>query len=337
MWLVPPSLDRIDEYADYLQVVRNLSPRTLRNYTAAVREWIAYVRSEGGIEEAQLAAPLHGRELRVIDWPRMVEQFIAAQARPQKAKRPTGKATQRKPATLNIKLAGIKSFARFIAKEHPEDLPVDPLAGRKGVAKEKKLPGVLSEGEVNRLLGFVGEEAADLRDRAILELLYSTGLRVSELTSLSLGQVCRGEEELRVVGKGRKERIVFLGAPARLRLDQYLKVRQRGLPDSDPLFTNLRDGGRLTPRSVERIIQRRALDAGLLAVPTPHTLRHSFATHLLNHGADLRSIQELLGHAQLSTTQIYTHLSTGGLSRVYGSAHPRSGRNVRGKSTPPKV
>ncbi|MEO7994889.1 MAG: tyrosine-type recombinase/integrase, partial [bacterium] len=328
---VTPGLDRIQEFVDYLRVIRNYSPLTGRNYEQAVREWIRFVRSERGIAADELEAPLWGPEIATTDLVRSVEAYLASQAKPIKPK-PTAKATTRSRSTLSLKLAGIRAFARFLQREHPGDLPggTNPLAARKGIAREHKLPAVLSESEVLALLRCPGDSPGDIRDRAILELLYSTGLRVSELVSLNCAQAERGETRLRVMGKGRKERLVFLGEPARLRLDQYLALARpvimskRKVKDLEPaLFLNLRTGRRLTARSVERILVDRAAEAGILGHPTPHTLRHSFATHLLAHGADLRTIQELLGHASLSTTQIYTHISGASLKLAYKGAHPR--------------
>jgi integrase/recombinase XerC len=161
-----------------------------------------------------------------------------------------------------------------------------------------------------------------MRDRAIVEMLYSCGLRVSELTALDVGSVSLEEGLVRVLGKGSKERIVPVGRQAREALRLYLDERNAP-PDGEPLFLNHR-GGRLTPRSIQRHLKKYLLMAGILKEATPHSLRHSFATHLLDGGADLRAIQELLGHASLSTTQKYTQVSVDHLTAVYDKAHPRS-------------
>lgn len=320
-----PPLDRLGEFLNYLAIVRNYSPRTLRNYGQAVREWTAHVRSLQGVAEESLGAPLWGPELRGWDLRQTVESFLAAQSAPVMPRIPTQKAWKRQRATLRLKLAALKAFARFLRQEHPEDLPADPLAGRKGIRKDQRLPLVLSEAQTLALLNFPGDSPLAVRDRALIELLYSTGLRVSELVSLDLAQVYGLPESLRVMGKGRKERLVLVGGYARQRLESWLAERPKVLGDRDDdgaLFINRRTGRRLTARSVQRILRQRSLDAGLQGMPTPHTLRHSFATHLLQHGADLRVIQELLGHAQLSTTQIYTHLSPAGMQAGYLAAHP---------------
>lgn len=332
-------LSRLDEFLDYLRVVRNYSPRTLRNYGQVVREWLRSDREARGIPEAERDAPLWGTEVRQVEWIPSVERYLAQQAAPVKPRVPTAKAWRRERATLSLKFSALKAFTRFLQQEHPEDLPVDPLAGRKGVRRDRKLPAVLSEQETLALLACGGDAPRDIRDRAILELLYSTGLRVSELVALDVEQVSRGQSTLRVVGKGRKERLVLVGAYARERLRSWIDVRQTWLGDridasaTTALFLNARSGRRLTARSIQRMLERRAAEAGLVQQPTPHTLRHTFATHLLNHGADLRVIQELLGHSQLSTTQLYTHLSTSGLVSGYTGAHPLSTQRSRDEST----
>jgi integrase/recombinase XerC len=185
------------------------------------------------------------------------------------------------------------------------------------------LPKTLSVDEATALMekGY-GSALLDLRDRAIVELFYSSGLRVSELTGLDVGSLNLREKLVRVLGKGRKERIVPIGLKAHEALLAYLE--ERGSPDENaPLFINAR-GGRLTPRSVQRNLKIRLIKAGIIKDISPHALRHSFATHLLDGGADLRAIQELLGHASLSTTQKYTQVSVDQLMSVYDRAHPRS-------------
>jgi len=324
-------LSRLDEFLDYLRVVKNYSPKTLRNYGQVVREWIASDREERGIPLEERDAPLWGPEIRAVDWLTSVERFLASQAAPVKPKIPTSKMWRRERSTLSLKLSALKAFTRFLQREHPEDMPIDPLAGRKGVRRDRNLPTVLSEQEILALLMLPGDSPRAIRDRAVLELLYSTGLRVSELISLDVSQISRGQTSMRVIGKGRKERIVLVGEYARDRLAAWLSVRQDWLGDRidasamTALFINSRTGRRLTARTIQRILEQRAAEVGLIQQPTPHTLRHSFATHLLNHGADLRVIQELLGHSQLSTTQLYTHLSTDKLVTGYTGAHPLGG------------
>jgi site-specific recombinase XerD len=194
----------------------------------------------------------------------------------------------------------------------------NPAADVRGPRLGRKLVGFLPIDEATALLSDAGLSA---RDRAVLELLWATGLRVSELAGLDVDDVDRAERTVRVIGKGRKERIVPFGAKAAAALDAYLGVRERG----GALFVNAR-GGRLGVRSLWTLVRRAARQAGLTRRVSPHTLRHTFATHLLDAGADLRMIQELLGHSRVSTTQRYTHVGSEQLMRVYDAAHPRAHR-----------
>jgi integrase/recombinase XerC len=187
--------------------------------------------------------------------------------------------------------------------------------------KEKKVPYHLTVDEVTTLVEAPrAPDILTLRDRAILEALYSCGLRVSELTGLNVGGIDLADATVRVLGKGGKERVVPVGRHARTALTSYLAARNHPAPDA-PLFLNAR-GGRLTARSVRRVVDRHILHLATMKKISPHTLRHTFATHLLEAGADLRAIQELLGHASLSTTQKYTHVSIDRLMEVYDKAHP---------------
>ncbi|MFH1676047.1 MAG: tyrosine-type recombinase/integrase, partial [bacterium] len=214
-------------------------------------------------------------------------------------------------------------FFRFCVQN--SFVTVDPTSNLSGRRQDRKLPVFLSYSEVVALIESIPTgDLAGLRDRAIIECLYSTGIRVSELVSLSMGGFPKAGDSFRVIGKRRKERIVFIGEPAKNAVMAYLEVRRReGFEASDdaPLFMNSR-GGRLTQRSVQRILSNRSNEAGLRVIPTPHSLRHSFATHLVGGGADLRTVQELLGHASLSTVQIYTHLAPKELIEKYLKSHP---------------
>ena len=229
------------------------------------------------------------------------------------------------PATINRKTACLRSFYRHLRREELVD--ADPTATLDRPAKSRKLPHVLSYGEVKRLLDSAkGGDPIELRDRALLELMYGCGLRASEAVGLELTDVDLKRGFVRPHGKGSKERIVPLGGEAAAAVSRYL---QRGRPElvgSRPergLFVNFR-GGSLTRQGLYKIIQRHAKDAGLEGKMSPHTLRHTFATHLLSGGCDLRSVQEMLGHADVSTTQLYTHLSTERIRDVYFKAHPRA-------------
>lgn len=227
--------------------------------------------------------------------------------------------------TLHRKLSSLRSFFVHLRREGVVDH--DPTADVKAPAQAKKLPTVLSRAEVSHLIDQVkGADAIAMRDRALLELMYACGLRVSEITSLEVSDVDFEEAILRARGKGSKERIVPIGRAALVALRIYLRVGYRELTKNRPqryLFVNFR-GGQLTRQGLYKIVRKYAVRAGLDDQMSPHTLRHTFATHLLSGGCDLRSVQEMLGHADVATTQTYTHLSTEHLKDVYFDAHPRA-------------
>lgn len=247
-------------------------------------------------------------------------------------------------SSLQRKLSSLRAFYRFLLRE--DEASRNPFANLPLPRKPKRLPTVLSVSEVERLLVAPGKhwhsatradcgarnaEFAMRRDVAILEVIYSAGLRISEAVALDAGDLDLVTGLFRVEGKGRKERMCVLGPPALAAVTAYLHLRGEepdsaaGKPDdSVPLFINLRDGHRLTSRSVQRAFKTYLAVAGLSPALTPHKLRHSFATHLLDAGADLRSVQEMLGHENLSTTQIYTHISRTRLWEAYRAAHPRA-------------
>ncbi len=242
------------------------------------------------------------------------------------------------------KLSALRTFCRFLVREGL--LPGNPLTGISSLKAPKVLPQFLSPDQVKRLLAgpeaywrqalpadaaAADRAAADFaghRDAALLEILYSGGLRISEAVGLNLDEFDLRSGQFKVRGKGKKERVCFLGQPAVHALEAYLAVRGRcaaeANPAGAPLFVNQRDGGRLTARSVQRSFKLYLRQAGLPPDCTPHKLRHSFATHLLDAGADLRAVQEMLGHVSLSTTQIYTHISAERLMQAYAKAHPRA-------------
>jgi integrase/recombinase XerC len=231
-------------------------------------------------------------------------------------------------SSIARKLSTLRSFFKYLVREQIISTnPAKPVSTPK---VEKRLPTVLSVDEAFRLVESPSKEdrsiEAELRDRAFMELLYSSGIRVSELVGLNLNRVDLDLGIVKVLGKGRKERIVPVGAKAVEALKAYLEIRG-ALEDESPLFINLR-GGRLTARSVARFVKKYARNSGIFRKIGPHSLRHTFATHLLDAGADLREIQEMLGHVSLSTTQRYTHLSLDKLMEVYDRAHPRSLKNM---------
>jgi integrase/recombinase XerC len=284
-----------------LEQERNYSPHTLRAYRQDLEEFTAFLGPGAGglpavtrVQLRSFLAHLHSRRL--------------------------GK------RTIMRKLAALRSFYGFLCREG--EAQTNPMLGLRTPKQEKRLPNVLSVEEVARLLQTAsGDGAADLRDRAILETLYSSGIRVGELVALKVSDVDFSAEVVTVMGKRRKERVCPLGSYALKALEAWLARRGISLVRApqcrEPLFLNLR-GTRLTDRSVARMLAQRLAEANLGARASPHTLRHSFATHLLDRGADLRSVQELLGHASLSSTQIYTHLSAERLKQVYDKAHPRA-------------
>ncbi len=229
------------------------------------------------------------------------------------------------PATINRKTACLRSFYRHLRRE--ELIDADPTAALAPPAKSRKLPRVLTYAEVKRLLESVGDnDPIGLRDRALLEVMYGCGLRASEAVGLDVNEVDLRRGFVRPHGKGNKERIVPLGRQAEAAVSRYLRTGRPKLVGSraqSRLFVNFR-GGPLTRQGLYKIIRRRARQVGLEGKMSPHTLRHSFATHLLSGGCDLRSVQEMLGHADVATTQLYTHLSGERIKEVYFRSHPRA-------------
>ena len=241
------------------------------------------------------------------------------------------------------KTSTMRSFYKYLTRE--QIVSNNPFTGLKGAKKEKKLPQVMSVADIDRLLEspsqywpqlYAGKttrqqamgQFSAARDSAILEIIYSGGLRISEAVNLTIADLNIPQQTMRILGKGNKERICMLGAPAIKAIQNYLSYREAFCKREDlvngPLFINLKDGSQITPRSVQRNFKLYLTHAGLSPEMTPHKLRHSFATHLLEAGADLRSVQEMLGHSSLSTTQIYTHITPERLLEVYSKAHPHA-------------
>lgn len=285
---------------------RGVSAHTVRSYRADIEQFIRFLSEEWMTPEAAL------RPKDVSPW--ALRGFLAHLHRRGAAR-----------SSIARKLSALRSFFRYLMREGRLDRNPARLISTPRL--EKKIPARLEEEEVARLLE-EPDRCTPLgrRDRAILELLYATGLRVGELVSLDRAALDLDSQLVRVTGKGNKERIVPFGEPAGEAVETYLSDRSalvaRGT-GTDALFLNAR-GGRLGARSVRRRLHRYLNQAALHAGLSPHSLRHAFATHLLERGADLRSIQELLGHSSLSTTEKYTHLSTAGLLRVYEKAHPKA-------------
>ena len=303
----------IRAFIAFLRTEQRASPETLRNYASDLRQLRTFLLSRN-----LASAPFDPGSLSSDD----VRAYL------QWLDRKGGK-----PASLARKLAALRSFYRYLTRQGL--VSCNPVERMRTPKQPKSLPRVLTKDDADALMSFpAGQTVGSLRDRALLETLYSTGARVSELVALDLGDIRESEGLVRLQGKGRKERIVPIGDVA---LDAIRRYRL-GLPfqpsgtQRQALFCNRR-GGRLTSRSVARIVTQYSSRLARGAV-SPHTLRHSFATHLLDEGADLRSIQEMLGHASLSTTQRYTHVATDQLLAVYDRAHPRAGRATVGR--PPK-
>jgi integrase/recombinase XerC len=299
--VLPPEVLRFEVH---LRVERRASAHTLRAYLADLAQYAAYL--------AARQAPL------IPSSAALVRGFVV------------GAAGQAGPVSLARKLSAIRSLYRFLVKEGLAS--TNPARAVASPRQPRRLPEVLPEEEAAALVESPSAEESllHLRDRALLELLYASGLRVSELTGLDLGGIDLAEGVVRVVGKRSKERLVPVGRQAREAIARYLAearprlaARPAGRRAGQALFLNFR-GGRLTGRSVARLLDGWVERIGLPRHVHPHVLRHCFATHLLSNGADLRGIQELLGHASLSTTQRYTHLDWKRLATVYDQAHPRA-------------
>jgi len=320
----------IEKFLGYLRSVRNASPHTLRNYRMDLAQFVGYMSPPGNDPP----------EVRNIDY-RMIREYLGYLHDQHLQK-----------SSIARKLASLRSFFKFCSREGMiQDNPARLVATPK---LPKRIPAVLSAEEMNTFLDGIASAPRALpvrvgarastrrrktirkpevllleRDRAILELLYASGLRVSELTGLNLADIDRKEQMLRVLGKGNKERIIPYGSKAGQALDRYWEIRDRLLSnagsrgDVEAVFLN-HEARRLTARSVARIVKKYVRLVNVNWDLHPHSLRHAFATHLLADGADLRAIQELLGHSSLSTTQRYTHASIRQLMEVYDKAHPRA-------------
>src|SRR5262245_6835826 len=316
-------IDHLKAFLKFLALNRNASPHTVRAYESDLTQFIGFVAAQADRTKADLAPSQLDREA--------LRGFLADRFR-QKDSR----------ATAARKLAAVRTFLQYLRREAIVD--DDPGALVATPKRDVRMPAHLSEAEMSALLDApAGDTPLSRRDRAILELFYASGLRLSEVAGLDLDDVDIGSKRVRVLGKGRKERLVPFNASTQRALREYFKDRtalvgqeghagQEGPSPSrpsrharprDPLFVNYR-GTRLTVRSIDRIVRKYVAASSVRMGISPHALRHSFATHLLQRGADLRVIQELLGHANLSTTQRYTHVNAAQLLDVYRKAHPRA-------------
>lgn len=293
----------INEFQEYLYAEKNLSEHTINSYTKDVEAFLAFLT-------------INDKDYQIKQ--EDIQSYL------------TSISNVYSNNTISRKIASFKTYFKFLYREHK--ISYNPSKQLKGKKKDKTIPVFLESNEIDHLFDMPDITTnIGLRDRAILELMYATGMRVSEVCSLNISNLNIEENEITVLGKGSKERIVLLSNKAKRFLNKYFEIvyTQLSHGNSDisnqesPVFINNR-GYRITPRSVERIIKDYANKANIKKSVTPHTLRHSFATNLLNKGADLRVVQELLGHSSISNTQIYTHVNTERLKEVYNKAHPRA-------------
>ena len=328
----PPAVRAaVKAFVAFLRFNRNLSAHTVRAYESDVRQFLAHAAGA-------CAVPVHALEAAALDRA-AIGGFLAELHRRGSSR-----------ATAGRKLAAVRTFLRYLRREGL--LEGDPGALVGTPKRERRMPAHLSEQETTRLVTAPSvDDPLGRRDAAILELAYAAGLRVSELVGLGVDDVHLSARMVRVRGKGGKERLLPFGTSAALAIRRYLADREglvkegkrlagpapagrarladgggsRRSRESEPLFLNYR-GGRLTVRSVDRLVRRYSAASGAPPGTSPHALRHSFATHLLQRGADLRAIQELLGHARLATTERYTHVNTARMLEVYRNSHPRAGK-----------
>ncbi len=313
------------DFLAYLEFERGLSRNTLDAYRTDLLQFGRFLEERG-------VSALEAQPSDVADFLEALARGGAlGNGRPAAPGDGAGARPPASPATIHRKSACLRSFYRHLRRDGLLD--TDPTASLSTPRRSRKLPQVLTRGEIEKLLSQPrGVEPAALRDRALLEVMYACGLRASEAIGLELLDVDAEEGVLRARGKGSKERIVPIGQAALKALRMYLERGRPALVKGAPephLFVNFR-GGQLTRQGLYKIVRRHAVTAGLADRMSPHTLRHTFATHLLAGGCDLRSVQEMLGHADVSTTQLYTHLSSERLKDVYFRAHPRA--NIEGQS-----
>lgn len=285
----------IEEFSLYLEMERNLSPHTIRAYTRDLAQFF------------EVVGELSATQIRFTH----IRRYLAHLSQ-----------HEQKRTTIARKMATLRTYFRFLIRERL--ISSNPMVGIHSPKLGYRLPKYLEHDEIERLMATPGDGPIGLRDKALLELMYASGVRVSEASSLTLEQLSIQDGEIRILGKGNKERLGFLGTVACNSLNRYLE-EGRPLLEKEPVpwvFLN-RDGGELGVRSIRRLLNKYAKQAHITRAINPHILRHSFATHLLEQGADLRVVQELLGHTNLSTTQIYTHVSQERLRQVYLGAHPR--------------
>ncbi|WP_295359767.1 tyrosine recombinase XerC [Arenimonas sp.] len=292
-----PLQPEVDAFLAWLAVERRMSPHTISAYRRDLADLAGWMR-DSGLEQ----------------WPRLRQEALRTYVAGAHRRGLSGKSLQRR-------LSAIRSFFGWLGREHGSEL--NPALGLRAPKAPRKLPQVLDADEAGRLVEVPTDAPLGLRDRAMLELFYSSGLRLSELCGLRWGALDLAEGLVTVVGKGGKTRLVPVGSHARTALAEW---RDESKPTADsPVFPG-RSGGPISPRTVQARLRELAMRQGLFKRVHPHLLRHSFASHVLESSGDLRGVQELLGHADIATTQIYTHLDFQHLAKVYDAAHPRARR-----------
>ncbi|MFO7151706.1 MAG: tyrosine recombinase XerC [Bacillota bacterium] len=295
--------EAIDSFLNYIRAAKNQSENTLKAYANDLGQFIEYLEQNKMCETKSLKDVTH------LD----IRGFLAYLK---------GKGVAKK--SIARKLSALRTFFRYLTVEGI--VSEDPTKMVQGMKLPKKLPLFLYPSEIEALLSAPKNDVLGIRDKAIMELLYATGVRVSELVSIKLKDVNMGANFIIVYGKGSRERMVFFGSKAEESLEQYLKKSRPYLAKNvscEYLFLN-KNGTQLTDRSVRRIIDKYVKEVALNKNVSPHTLRHTFATHMLNNGADLKTVQELLGHVSLSTTQLYTHVTKDRLKEIYDNFFPRA-------------
>ena len=294
--MMQPVLQR---YWDHLRIERRLSVHTLSNYQRQLNQIVQIFNANG-----------------ITDWGQVTPsavQFMLAQSRKQGLHE----------KSLALRLSALRQFFSYLNRQG--ELNINPASGISAPKQGKHLPKNIDNEQIQQLLADDSKSPIDLRDKAILELMYSSGLRLSELQGLNLNNINTRAREVRVVGKGNKERLLPFGRYASQAIQQWLKVRSLFNPKDEALFVS-QLGNRLSHRAIQKRVETWGRRQGLNSHLNPHKLRHSFATHMLEATSDLRAVQELLGHRHLSTTQIYTHLDFQHLANVYDQAHPRAKR-----------
>ncbi|SUU38386.1 site-specific tyrosine recombinase XerC [Actinobacillus seminis] len=292
----------LHQYLNYLKIERQLSSYTLANYQYQL-DAICAILQQNDIHQWQQMTP-------------SVVRFVLAQS----------KKDGLKEKSLALRLSALRQFLAYLVRQGV--LAVNPAVSISAPKQAKHLPKNIDAEQVQQLLANDSKEPIDIRDRAMMELMYSSGLRLSELQGLNLSNINTRSREVRVLGKGNKERILPFGRYASHAIQQWLKVRSLFNPKNEALFVS-QLGNRLTQRAIQKRLEIWGIRQGLNSHLNPHKLRHSFATHMLENSSDLRAVQELLGHSNLSSTQIYTHLNFQHLAQVYDAAHPRAKRKNR--------